>query len=1160
MRFVRYIFLGCLATLVLSACIKEEWQDQTILEPAEGKVIIDGDVSIPATEDGSWATKAFGEANEVTIKRLYVAVFDDSDILYEVASALPGSQSEHEESFSCKPITNEEQSGVEVKAQYTTPFYVELTAEQQDVRYVHFIAVSEPNEVLEDAVRGVFDPVDEAAFVRNLVTSGGDIAYWGRQRFTQITRYTPFRHIPMIRNFAKVKVQVHENVNNFELLGFKVFDYPDKGMIAPFNNSISDYSPTSSGDQQINFNRFADYVTVLKKNSSIDPYSHLTKENGYHGFMPQLFSYVNLSSEYDTNDGPWVGSEGADYLYECSYRPDRNPFIIMKARYAASGTVSDSSPVYYYKADFVYTNDMGITEYYDILRDFQYTFNVTEVNGKGSSSVSEAANTIALNNLQGSTIARSLTNIASDNSQLSVSKTDALITSGTTFTMYMRSQITEESGTSDNTTSVAVNVTEANGGGLVVATRKGTQEIDGVSVEIDVPDITISEDAESSGPYTGWHRVEIKVNDAADLESGEVRKQTVVFKNASGLVRTLDLTLRHPFTLSVDATDVVEPGKDQSCEVAFSIPSGLTEFRFPMDFYIEQETNTLYPEARADGAAEALTVMTGKSRIPGNENKNTYYYRRTLSWEEYSAADADIRGIKTFNSYFKTLVETSATTVWVFPDEANDYFDTTDPVEHVQTNRDSFLNERKTDTELFFPFYGLQLQAGGTRTVAAITNSDGAITYSSNNASVATVDSKGQVTGRATGSATITATVTGGSYTTVSDSYTVTVVSGELCGLELVWAAEPVLVMKKTDAAPRNQIQVPKIIPVTADGYEGTISITYDVSSLGLVEVADASGDYYSKTLTEKGSTGTVTVTATAVAPDYQSGEKNFVGMTRSVSYKIQIVDTPASGTVYHRESFLEPTMGSYTIQNEWVKNFDEEDKTSEFKQYTTYNSGVGYPSRQVWYPYYNHSTGEGFGATASGYGATEAPTTYYNPDQKEDYTDYHNISYATQSELVSKDIDLSASTGGVLFSFYQAGNYFYSEENMRADASVWFSGDGGNSWTQASFDYYPSGTGWTYINASTEITDANLLTKTFRVKFVYKSQAAKMVQMTNGDGQALYYQKDEEGRLLGNKNSTRTGDFTTTEVTDYPVMIVDKNNSGRAGTWEIKNVVIKEK
>lgn len=1052
MRLIRYILLTVLATASLQSCVREDFSREEPEQKArEGCVIIDGSLNLPVTEDAVWMTRAFAE--RPAVQRVYVAVFNAGDILYEIRQAKPGTQSHPTNpnaGFSCgdKP--------------YLTQFHVELQSVSQGDRYVHFIATSSPVASLENST---INMMDEATFVHDLVTSGTVVAYWGRIHVSSITETTDFTDIPMIRNFVKVKVS-SESIANFSIEGFKVFDTPVYGTIAPFNNNTPDYI-TVDGADQINFNRFADYNSAVLHQR---PYTWLANDNHYYGFMPPVVEYDNLSSYYNANgtdNVPWLSLSEPDYLYECSYRPDRNPFIILKATYRGTPC--------YYKADFVFEGENG-SEYYNLLRNFQYTLHITGVSGPGSSTVYDAVNSIALNNFEASTLSQELTNIALDDSRLYVSKTDVMITNGTTLTMYVKSRTGNNFATDDNA-SLTAEIREPSSGGYIVE-NASTQ-------------INIAGSNETSGTHEGWRKVTITLHDPATLQQGEVWKQAIVFKNGSNLTRTVNLTIRKPFPLTVDMQDVVEGTKNTECELKFTIPAGLTAYRFPMYFIIEQEENTLYPKALAENAYEFLTVETGPTNIPDNTG-NTYYYIRKVTWDEYMSKEADVNGIKEFSCYFKTLKDASATTVWVIPEEESNYFDPMDHIENEYTNKDSFLNS-KLAGRISFQYSGLQLQPSTSATNVATSNSGNAVSYSSSNTAVATVDATGKVTAVAVGNATITATCPeSGSYTQATESYNVNVTNDNLCELELRWYNEPTYVLKVGET-----IENPIALYSVAAGYDpSNVTVNYTASPSGIVTLTDAGMDLE----IDGDAAGVVTITATATA----AAADGYAATSQSISYELYVVAAhPDKGTVYHSETFLGPTFGDYSILSEIVTDGASysagSNVTSLFNTYTTYNVGTGYDPRHVWYPYYNKSTKEGYGAAASGYGSTqEATSSIVNGNT---VWDYHNMYYASHTQLASKNIDLSCSAGAQL-TFYHAGNYFYNTQTnediadaqtiMAGDVGVLFSSDGGSTWSgKQTIKFYPSGSSWVYVRTAVDIPAA-YLTSQFRIAFDYTSTNAR--------------------------------------------------------------------
>ena len=1130
--FARYfIILTALTVLVGPSCMREDdlYSFNEAVKANDGKVSLDGTLELPFSQDqGDWvATKGAKMGEDTpTVKFLYLAVFSAGDILYEIVKAKPGTQSHptaEEAGFNCGTAAEN----------YLTKFHVDnLTKVSSGDRYIHFIATTKAVAEFENMEMNL---VDEATFVRALTTTNAGLAYWGRRHFSSLTETTDMTGIKMIRNFAKVKVKVDDSVTNFQILNFKVFNTPVYGTIAPFNTNTEDYQIVD-GVLQVNFNRFANFELATEQPA---PYTWLTNTDMYHGFMPPVIQY-NAWSSYYSSDGTdtmdannmWIDPAEADYLYECSYRPDANPFIILKARLNESGAWH----TYYYKADFVYKDaDTGDNVYYNILRNFCYTLNITGVNGKGSDSVYDAFNSIALNNFEGSTMAQELTNIANDNSRLYVSKTDILVTFGTSFTMYVRSGTGTNFLTDDNA-SITAEIRDATSGNNIVSSSSN---------------ITISDTNVSSGVYSGWREVTIKCANPESLQPGEVWKQPIVFKNGDGLTRTVNLTLRRPFSLSVDVQDFVDPVKGTEVWVDFNVPAGLTVARFPLYFYIEQEDNTMYPKPLAPGADETLTVENGPSLIPGR-TKNNYYYRRSINWDEYTSTPTDVNGIKTFRSYFKTMVEQSATTVWVVAAPTNDFYYPVDDVNN-STNRDTFANIME-EGNLYFEYYGMQLQVNGTAVNRATSNASAPITYTSSDTSVATVDQDGKVTGVGVGTATITASADAYRNYTAADpvSYTVTVTDQNLSGLAVKWLHEPVFVVKVG-----SDVQTPGTYTL-ADGYTGTPVATYSSADNSIATVS-SNGTVHGV------SAGYVLITYTVEVP----AANGYAATTQSVHYEIQVVtNKAASGTVHHEETFLANNMGDYQIIQEKVTDGETyqtgNDRTADFIRLTWFSAGLCY--RHLWYPYYNVGTGLSYGVTQSAWGAIEEPTNRWNTTTSTWETDYHNARFAAFSKISSKDIDLSCSAGATI-TFYHAGNYFDdpanpdARANMRADAKMRFSKNGGQTWSDPVNINYPPGTNWIYIKAQAEIP-SDYLVSNFRVSFeceshpdhygpLYYTSASSNETTTTNTGYPVYYEVvtvGAEERVCTTYTHTNTGHPVTVSLDD-----------GRAGTWEIKNLTITE-
>lgn len=95
----------------------------------------------------------------------------------------------------------------------------------------------------------------------------------------------------------------------------------------------------------------------------------------------------------------------------------------------------------------------------------------------------------------------------------------------------------------------------------------------------------------------------------------------------------------------------------------------------------------------------------------------------------------------------------------------------------------------------------------------------------------------------------------------------------------------------------------------------------------------------------------------------------------------------------------------------------------------------------------------------------------------------YNSTSYASESWLISPDIDASDQTAAYL-TFQHVGRYF----DTTSDFTLWAKKDGG-SWTQVTIPTYSSGSDWTYVDSG--VIDLSAFTGgSFKIAFKYTSTA----------------------------------------------------------------------
>ena len=989
---------------------------------ASGKVTINGSMALPVTDDLIW-TKALTEAPSV--KKLYIAVFDDADMLTEIVEARPGTNSTPSDNF---------EPG-DANSNYLTKFHATLTKVDQGIRYVEFIAVGDNMPQIMQANLN-----DEATLAQtgSMKTTNGVQGYFARKTYTSILESTDMKGIQMIRNYAKVTIDASEAAapagKSVVFTGFKVFNVPKAGMIAPFNSN----APTTAtlireeGGHNVvytisNPDCFAHFDLLPVDDSYNKMVNGFTVDvpgnpnpieiPKYTGFMESSTPFENYSDRYEADGStdasfpflPPSGDGSEDFLYECPYRIGlENPFIILKAEWTEGGSTSNC----YYKADFVYKKD-GLNTFYNILRNFQYTLKIGNVAEKGASSIYEAVNGIAMNNFEASTMSQTLTNISNGNERLYISHTDRLLTTGRIDTVYLRNRVF-------NTSSNLWEWDTRSGSNYGINTNPSSvKKSNLVGRDSDLIESVVFDGIVGSSDYdkdwAGWTRVIINFADPYTLRKGMVWKQSLVFYNIPTdannpvLNRTCTFTRRWPFELYIDAQDYVAANKGEPCRVDILIPAGLTEARFPMEFRIEQEKNTLYPDP---SSGITLPVSSGVSQIPGNQGKHNYYYTRVIDWAEYSSAPATVAGIRSFSSYFKTLVPDSATTVWVMPGESDGYFSILDEVNNTFTNQDSFVNSASAGS-ISFEKTMLVVPVEGKASNVGTAISGAAVSYTSANTSIATVDDSGIVTGVAVGTTTIRATCgAAGAYTAVTTpvTYTVNVVAADKKSPELSieWKKEQVSIYK-TGATRRQVLAAAKSNADPAS--EGAITITYTSSNTSVASIVQDNGLYYVTPSASNSGTTTITATATiAAAGDYATE-------TQSISFTVTVTSGYApSGAIFHHESFLNRNPSNNTaIQSDYEIKYESKHSSTPG---VADDALTFHGQSHLWHL---HPNGD-YGAYVIGW-----------PDN--DTADPVNGPWAwstTESWLVSPEIDLSASQNAKLIFSHAANYHLYPEQMMK--------------------------------------------------------------------------------------------------------------------------------
>ena len=489
---------------------------------------------------------------------------------------------------------------------------------------VPFILVEETKEQLEDGT------------IKTVVSLHPDIVY-------------KFNHVPLLRNYAEITV-ADQTDNTFKFLGYTVYNILDRGTVAPYNSNTRA------------FQGFIYHPDPKKDSVKGYSYPQLTRDFHYEG---HALTSAKLITDYARNDDGTVkvfGPGDPFYIYErkVSVMTDEEdkwkespPHIIIKGRYNHGQTVTDASPIYYYKMDLVYTQKdaQGHDEikFYNIIRNFNYQFNITHVHDEGYTDIEDAVAGPSGNNLSGSTTTSKLTNVSDNEGRLWVSYTDTTLVTNNAVTLKYKYMPNYYNAAETNTYQKVQN-------DLV----RFENIVGDVITRIVIADSDITEE----GQWEGFRNVTVYVSDPEHID----KKQALTLKtNNVHLTRDIRYTLREKLTMDVECTPAkVDESMMQPVQVDIKLPIGLTEDMFPLELKMETFDRTLSPDPVKNTIA-TIPVSAGPSIIDvdGRRGEQSYFYTVTIpTIAAYKALDTE-GNAKVYPTHWLTNKAKNASTVYV---------------------------------------------------------------------------------------------------------------------------------------------------------------------------------------------------------------------------------------------------------------------------------------------------------------------------------------------------------------------------------------------------------------------------------------------------------------------------------------------------------------
>ena len=635
MKRALYILSALLLGLV--SCNKTEFES---IKPKEveptGLVAVTMKVEIPQVELLA-QTKADGQRSHLPdIQDMRVAVFGTSG--YPQAYAL------------AEPIVSatDESAGSYASTNGDVYYFKVLLPVYEGEAHVHIIAngpktIKFVNEDEDSIMKQMRSEAGVGAFWARIVMPDGILTQLDQNGIMQTDdegNFIPsdgtahlFEDLVLVRNFAEVKLL--NEATNIRNISWTLVNVPKSGSVAPMADDafVDDYK-----------NYEFDLATWRMVNDGGDVY------DGY------MFPDADELDETRPEDGAALEHtiDESGFVYERPLPTDKATCILMRAEFN-NGTGWDGFYTYY-RMDLT---EESVGGYFPIYRNYMYQMKIHKVGNRGSRTIADAMNRDSGGNVSQSTEAKKLTDISDGESRLFVEYVEKNFTNGGKkglWVQYVPNVNKDEDGDGyadvDNT-----NIT-------VTVKTQGDALVDGTPA-------TLTPTGAST--RTGYYFYEFNLNEQSEtkdlvsvLQVKASNYTDVVPEGAEKSTLYRDVTLR--VMKKMDMTLALVPkkvaGQGSSTILKITLPDDLPESMFPLELKIEDTNHSLYSTG-SDGNGNTITVpvKTDKSLVDGETN--SFYFIRTVNYDEYVANH-------TIGTEFKTNKDASATTIYV----ANEYFKT----------------------------------------------------------------------------------------------------------------------------------------------------------------------------------------------------------------------------------------------------------------------------------------------------------------------------------------------------------------------------------------------------------------------------------------------------------------------------------------------------
>ena len=595
------------------------------------EIIVNADGKEGCEKATFFFTPEFAGCDEASTKSLAVQP-DVKNIFFAVFDAAGFKLSEYAEAV---PNTLATENG----KQYL--YSVELTVTDQP-RVVHIIAnapekikFGSETEVIgtlvtqyDAAETGVFDRKD-AYWQRVYLENGVCAAPKAELKTTNPTAYNAqlatyqgiinaLDSVKLIRNFAQLTVT--EKAANFEMTGFWITNYPEKGSVAPYNRTTGQFQ-----------NDYAEYDDISELMAA--------DKGNYKGYSPVSTNLVSISGKSSTELSA-LKIDAAEQFHTFCYErevPKKDPlYIIVAGKFNGDGSET------YYKIDLRDNNG----EYFPILRNFNYRISINNVYRAGASSVQGALASAPSGNIDSSIDMQGLDNISDGVAQIYVGETDVVLVGDGNVQLRYKFIPDVTNPASANTTTAPASESEHTPYVTFTTNYGSTGAVFGQTDANAVKGVVASVD-EADG-----YRV-VSLTSVAPTEV--VKNQEITITGhywAENKWQTISRTVSYHLRNKLDMTVSCNPGKvprgtGQEFDLIIGLEAGLPSSIFSLDMDIEARNLSITTNNDPLPLSSGLSYISDKSTLP------SFYFTKTITWTDYQEAEV-VDGYKYFTCHFKT--------------------------------------------------------------------------------------------------------------------------------------------------------------------------------------------------------------------------------------------------------------------------------------------------------------------------------------------------------------------------------------------------------------------------------------------------------------------------------------------------------------------------